>query len=203
RANNTHVFSSALIDQLRFSMAYLEQPRTILGNENLAQPAVLMTSLSHLGHATNLPQERRNYSFELANDVSWQHSGTETKMGGTFRYLPFHASLDLYSRGQYQFTGGVFSGNALANLLLGFPTNALRLTGDTTRDFRTWSTSLYVQHVWRPRPHVSVNAGVRYDYQSPFHEAQNRVANFDVATGRLVSSPKSMYDADLNNFGPR
>src|SRR5207253_10012663 len=94
-----------------------------------------------IGHATNLPQERRNRSFELVNDISWQHSSSDTKFGSVIRYFPFHASLDLYSRGQYQFTGGIFSGNALANLLLGFPTNALRLTGNTTRSFRTWTSS--------------------------------------------------------------
>ena len=75
------------------------------------------------------------------------------------RYLPFHASLDLYSRGQYQFTGGIFTGNALANLLLGLPTNALRLTGNTTRDFRTWTSSFYVQHEWQPFRRLSLNAG--------------------------------------------
>src|SRR6185295_18616381 len=74
RLNNTHVFSPALIHQFRFSMGYLKQPRTILGNGIAPQPAILMTSLSHLGHATNLPQERRNRSYELLNDVSWQHS---------------------------------------------------------------------------------------------------------------------------------
>src|SRR5262249_41919207 len=137
RLNNTHVFSAAVIHQLRFSMGYLRQPRTILGNESNALPAILMTSLSHLGHATNLPQERTNRSFEISNDTSWQHALSDTKFGGSFRYLPFHASLDLYSRGQYQFTNGIFSGNALANLLRGFPTNALRLPGAPTRDFRT------------------------------------------------------------------
>src|SRR5205085_3270227 len=42
RLNNTHVFSPALIDQLRFSTGYLNQPRTILGDQNAAIPAVLM-----------------------------------------------------------------------------------------------------------------------------------------------------------------
>ena len=32
RLNNTHVFSAALIDQLRISAGYLKQPRTILGD---------------------------------------------------------------------------------------------------------------------------------------------------------------------------
>jgi hypothetical protein len=183
RLNNTHVFTPELIHQSRFSFAYLKQPRTILGDQTKALPAILMTSSSHLGHATNLPQERRNRSFEILNDVSWQHASSATKFGGVIRYLPFHASLDLYSRGQYQFTGGIFSGNALANLLLGLPTNALRLTGDTTRDFRTWTWSLYAQHEWRVRSNLSLNAGLRYDYQSPFKETNDHVSNFNPASG--------------------
>jgi Carboxypeptidase regulatory-like domain/TonB dependent receptor-like, beta-barrel len=203
RFHNTHVFSPSVIDQLRFTTAYLKQPRTIFGDQSAALPAIIMTSFSNLGHATNLPQERRNRSFEMLNDVSWQHSSSTTKFGGVFRYLPFHASLDLYSRGQYQFTGGIFTGNALANLLLGLPTNALRLTGDTTRSFGTSTASLYVQHEWRPRANLSVNAGLRYDYQTPFHESNDLVSNFNSTTGHVVVSPKSLYDADLNNFGPR
>jgi hypothetical protein len=184
-------------------MSSLKQPRTITGDENAALPAILMTSYSHLGHATNLPQERLNRSFEWLNDVSWQHSSSVTKFGAVVRYLPFHASLDLYSRGQYQFTSDRYTTNALANLLLGLPTNALRLTGNTTRNFRTWTTSYYVQHEWAPRRNISVNAGMRYDYQTPFHERDGRVANFDATTGGIIASPKLLYDRDRNNFGPR
>ena len=60
-----------------------------------------------------------------------------------------------------------------------------------------------MQHDWQPLKHVSVNAGLRYDYQTPFHEAKNLVANFDDSTGELITSPKSLYQPDRNNFGPR
>jgi hypothetical protein len=203
RLNNTHVISPGLIHQLRVSTSYLKQPRTILGDATDPLPAILMTNYSYLGHATNLPQERRNRAFEVLNDVSWQHASSSTKIGSVVRYMPFQASLDLYSRGQFQFSNGIFTGNALANLLLGLPTNALRLTGNTSRSFETWTTSFYIQHEWRPRPNISVNAGVRYDYQTPFREAHNQVSNFDAATGQLIQSPQSLYQADYNNFGPR
>jgi hypothetical protein len=203
RLNNTRILSPSIVHQLRFSAGYLEQPRTALGNQNAAVPAILMTDYSNLGYATNLPQARRNRSFELLSDVSWQHGSSHTKFGATIRYLPFHASLDLFSRGQYQFTGGIYTNNSLANLLLGYPTNALRLTGNTTRDFRTWTTSLYVQHEWQPFSRLSVNAGLRYDYQTPFREAHDRASNFDAATGELITSPQNLYEPDYNNFGPR
>lgn len=202
RINNTHLFSPDLIYQLRFSLNYLKQPRTILGNQE-PTPAVLITGLSNIGHAANLPQERRNRSFELLNEIAWQRGSTATKFGATVRYFPFHATLDLYSRGQFQFTGGIFADNPFANLLLGLPTNALILQGDTTRDFRTWTTSFYVQHDWRPSPRVSLNLGLRYDYQTPFREVHGMVANFDPSTDQLESSPKRLYKPDRNNWGPR
>ncbi len=203
RLNNTHVFSPAIVHEFRFSAAYLKQPRTILDERQTALPAALITGLSYLGHATNLPQERRNRSFELLNDVSWQRRGAETKFGGVIRYLPFHASLDLFKRGQYQFTGGIFAQHPLANLLLGLPSNALRMTGNTTRNFSTWTSSFYVQREWQPLRRLSVNAGLRYDYQTPFVESHNLAANFNSDKGRVDASPKSLYQADRNNFGPR
>src|SRR5262245_22346566 len=84
RIHNTHVVSPTLIAQFRFSMAHLNQPRTILGDN--AMPAILMTCPSHLGHAPNLPQERKNRSFEWTNDLSWQHRASATKFGGVVRY---------------------------------------------------------------------------------------------------------------------
>jgi hypothetical protein len=201
RLHNTHVFSPNLIHQTRFSLNYLKQPRTVIGKQAL--PAVLITGLSNLGHAPNLPQERRNRSFELLNDFSWQGSTSVTKFGGTFRYFPFHAVLDLYSRGQFQFTGGIFSGHSFANLLLGVPSNALRIEGGSDRDFRTWTGSFYIQHDRAMLPRLSLNLGLRYDYQSPFSEAAGRIANFDSTAGRIVPSPGRLYRSDRNNWGPR
>src|SRR5207253_572966 len=99
-----------------------------------------------------------------------QGKNSSTRFGATFRYFPFDASIDLYRRGQYQFTGDIFSGNALANLLLGVPTNALRLTGNTSRKFETQTIGLFVQHDWQVAPRLMLNVGLRYDYQRPFRE---------------------------------
>jgi TonB dependent receptor-like, beta-barrel/Carboxypeptidase regulatory-like domain len=201
RLNNTHVFSPALIHELRLSFAYVRQPRTIQSSSAL--PAVLINSISNLGHAPNLPQERLNRSFGVLNDFEWQRKGSAVKFGAEVRYFPFHASMDLFRRGQFQFTGGIFSGQPFANLLLGFPTNALRIRGDTSRDFRTSTSSFYFQREWRMFPRLNVSAGLRYDYQTPVREAQDRVANFDASTGTMVTSPKRLYETDRNNWAPR
>src|SRR5262249_47552646 len=80
---------------------------------------------------------------------------------------------------------------------------ALRIQGDTTRDFRTWISSFYIQHDRRLLSRLTVSAGMRYDYQSPYSEANNRVSNFNPATGSVEQSPKVLYNPEKQNWGPR
>ena len=203
RITDTHVFSPDRIAQFRFSVRGLRQPRSLLASNSVAAPgpAVLITGLSNLGYAANTPQERRNRAFEWATDFSWQNGLGQTKVGGTIRYFPFQGSLDLYSRGQFQFTNGL-SGHPFANLLLGYPANALRLEGDTSRNFSSTTSSLFIEHTWQPFRRLNVSTGLRYDYQTAFHEAKGLAANFNSVTGRMdVGGP--LYNADKNNFGPR
>ncbi len=200
RVMNAHVFSPSLLHQARFSFGYLNQPRGIQSEKEF--PAVIVAGFSNVGHATNLPQERRNKTVELSNDISWVRGSRTTKLGGTVRHFSFDAFMDLFSRGQFQFMGGSFSNNGLANLLLGVPANALRIEGDTNRKFRTWTTGIYAQHDWRIKPTLSLSAGLRYDYQTPFREAEGRAANFRTEGG-LVTSPRRLYSPDRNNWGPR
>ena len=200
RTSNAHVFTPALVHQLSFSLGYLEQPRSIDGRAEY--PAVIITGFSNVGQATNLPQQRRNRTLEFSNDVSWVHGRGTTQIGGSLRHFRFDAFIDLFSRGQFQFNADSFSQNSFANLLLGLPANAVRIQGDTSRVFDTWTSGVYMQHIWSPRPGVDINIGLRFDFQAPFRETENRVANFN-ARGLLEVSPGQPYAADANNWSPR
>jgi hypothetical protein len=204
RLADTHVFSAKTIAELRFSMNALKQPRSLLQNEQSAEagPAILITGLSNLGYAANTPQQRRDRAFEWSGSVTWQHRASVTKIGGSIRRFPFQASLDLYTRGQFQFTNGI-SGHPFANLLLGFPSNALRLEGDTSRRFSTATRSAFVEHSWQMMRRFTLTAGLRYDYQTPFRERDGRAANFNPALGTVEVTAGPLYHADRNNFGPR
>jgi hypothetical protein len=204
RLADTHVFSAAKIAQFRFSLNALKQPRTLLQSATSAEagPALLITGLSNLGYAANTPQNRRNRAFEWAGDLTWRHQASVTKFGGAVRHFPFEASLDLYTRGQFQFTNGI-SGHPFANLLLGYPSNALRLEGDTSRRFATSTVSAFLDHSWQLFPRVSMTAGLRYDYQTPYRERDGRAANFDPEKATLEVSDAALYQADRNNFAPR
>jgi hypothetical protein len=121
-------------------------------------------------------------------------------MGGaaTFR---FRHPRSLYPR-KFQFTNGI-SGHPFANLLLGYPSNALRLQGDTSRKFTTSTWSAFAEHSWQLSAWLAMTAGLRYDYQTPFRESDGRAANFNPETGRVEVTAGRLYEPDRNNFAPR
>jgi hypothetical protein len=128
------------------------------------------------------------------------------KFGFDERILQQNAFRDVESRGFIQFTG--FTGNALAEML----TDLVSVTGGATMDnpqhLRTHSTDFFVQDTWRVRPDLSISLGLRYEYNSPAVDAQNRANVYDPAQGKLVAVgvngfPRAGYDADKNNFAPQ
>jgi hypothetical protein len=101
-----------------------------------------------------------------------------------------------------------FTGNAVADFLLGYVSDSL-LTTPWVVDQRHWAASFFVQDDWRASSKLTVNLGLRYDFITPALEAQNRQANFDPATGTLVQAQdgsledRGLVKPDTNNFAPR
>ena len=79
------------------------------------------------------------------------------------------------------------------------------LSGDPTRQLSNWAYAGFVQDDWRASKTLTLNLGLRYEYNTPVKEAHNLLGNFDpnlgmVQVGKQISSP---YDGDHKNFAPR
>lgn len=67
----------------------------------------------------------------------------------------------------------------------------------------------YLQDDFKVNQKLTLNLGVRYEFASPYTEAQNRLSNFDPATKTILQAKdgslydRSLVDPDYNNWAPR
>jgi Carboxypeptidase regulatory-like domain/TonB dependent receptor len=116
------------------------------------------------------------------------------------------------------FRGDAASGNAFASFLLGYPAGGF-VPINATYNYQHLYYSAFFQDDWRVNRKLTLNLGLRWDYESPITERYNQLnAGFDkdVANPFQVSGMslkggllfvdegnRLPYERDLNNFGPR
>jgi hypothetical protein len=139
------------------------------------------------GVASNL--EVTNYST-ASNDVSWTRGSAMFRFGGEVRvyrhhlyqFQPENPTLNFNQRwtnGPLDSAAAAPIGQGLASFLLGLPSAGSVSQNDSYAD-QSYNYALYVQTDWRVRPTLTINAGLRYDYDGAITERFNRsVRHFD------------------------
>ncbi|MFY9790127.1 MAG: carboxypeptidase regulatory-like domain-containing protein [Candidatus Sulfotelmatobacter sp.] len=117
------------------------------------------------------------------------------------------------ARGSITFLGGVAiptgaGSTALEDFFAGDPFKASVQVGNPRRTIHNWAYAGFVQDDWRATRTLTINAGLRYEFNSVISEAHDLLGNFDPnsATGLIqagrsgVSGP---YNPDHKDFAPR
>jgi hypothetical protein len=181
---------------------------------NFGLPVFFVTNFNLLTDTPIRPQTQRDNLWHLSDGITLT-KGTQTwKFGFQGIYFQLNYRQSQLPRGQYAFTGAFTSdptsssatGDPFADFLLGFPQNTTRSIGNAQAYFRQNTYAGYAQNDWRVNNRLTFNAGIRYEYFSPFRETRNSVLNLDYSTlpapPRLVRSAVAV-DPDRNNFSPR
>jgi hypothetical protein len=100
------------------------------------------------------------------------------------------------------------TGNALAEMLMGLPSLTGGARVDNHEHLRTHSEYGFVQDTWRIRSDLTLSAGLRYEYNAPPVDANDRANVYDPATQSLApvgvrGMPRAGYEPDRNNWAPR
>jgi hypothetical protein len=163
------------------------------------------------------PQFRTTQNYSLSDSMSWTHGQHNWTWGGDFRHQLLDVSNATNARGTFQFTGAA-TGLPFADFLLGTTEQTSVQFGADNYHFKTDSFDLYVQDNWRAGKNLTLNLGLRYEFVPPYSEANNRLANLDVAPGFTavapvlpgqigpltgIHYPNTLVNADRNNFAPR
>ena len=224
--SETHVFSPALVNDLRFAFnrvasAVLQENQGISVNQAVGMPElssnprdfglsfITVTGFSPLGHEGNNPQNSVTNTFQVLDSATYSRGRHLWKFGGDVRLVQQNAFRDVQSRGLLQFSPfGQITFNALGDLLLGFPLVTGGARVDNAQHLRSNSYNFFVNDSFRVSRNLTLIGGLRYEYNTPPVDAFDRATIYDPATGTLVpvgtgGVPRSGFHSDKNNFAPR
>jgi outer membrane receptor protein involved in Fe transport len=174
-----------------------------------------------------------DHNYQFGDSFTWSGlEGHEMKFGGDLRLLNSHPNFSLFPTGfdyfdsfgfaqtsdwrLYYGSGGTYipgaynytGGSDVADLLLGLPQSVdmgLQLTKPHTQ---SWNLDFYAQDSFRVNPRLTLNYGLRYEYQDPWVETNNYLSNYDVASGNILiagrgSATRSLIGPRKDDFSPR
>lgn len=196
-ANEIHIFSPAVVNDLRFNYGYrISHAMTngmdshavntlgLKGVTDNAFPQFAPAGFSAIG---SIAQERRQFpiqNLQFVDNISWIAGKHAVKFGWEARKSSnYEVNLPTAS-GQFTFATQptaqptvAATGNGLATMLIGFPTAFAQSQTDITNR-HSWYFSGFVQDDFTVTRHLTLNLGIRWEMDTPMVDANNRMNGF-------------------------
>ncbi len=204
-----------------------------------AYPYIYLGAGYLTGGSTYKPLYFKDRNWQFADNLTLSGIGRhEFKFGADFRRLTSNPNFSLFPTG-FQYYGGAYlsmtsdwsytsplddfsgatlygtGGNDIADLLLGLPLDhymGLQLTNPITH---SWEMDYYAQDTFKVTPRLTLNYGIRYEFQAPYTEEHNLASNYvpnpsgDPTVGGTIllaglgGNSRSLVNARWNQFAPR
>lgn len=222
----THVFNPNIVNNLRFGWNYTETGQnraagfdptqanplglnyTEIQPGSYGPPSIGISGYPNPGSAGGTEVIREN--LFMGTDALTIQKGKHTiGIGADIRYDPVYMYEDWQGSG-LSFNGN-YTGDPVADALVGAPSSAATSVGDPTLNLRRWYQSYYAQDTYQVTPRLTVNGGIRYEYSQPPVDTRNHVGSFDWDNGLLLTYPdtkslglgRQMVHPSYTNFSPR
>jgi outer membrane receptor protein involved in Fe transport len=245
---DTHTFSPSLVMEVRYGFARFAQNRlsesdgidfTTLGFSPVYQaqaqvyqfPTVNIGGLTQLGpcacakfvlgadtHSlvTRFTYIRGRHTLKFGADLrEYRHNSFLGLGGGTFN------ATAAFTQGPNALASSVVAGSGYASFLLGtLAAGSAAIRSDISYFTRYYAG--YIQDDFVVSPKLTLNIGLRYDYETPRMERYDRLSYFDPSAPNPIGpqvglpdlrgglrftgvdgAPRTWSDPDRNNFGPR
>ncbi len=153
------------------------------------------------GSFTNVGTPGNNFGFtdntySYIDNITWQRGQHLISAGvQAFRYQNnYPTSNNDGFLGQFAYSG-MFSGNPSAANGPGYPaadflldrvSSAQVTLGSANVGQRQWRIAGFIQDDYKVLPNLTFNVGVRYEFDQPWIESNNKTGNVDLTTGQVI-----------------
>jgi outer membrane receptor protein involved in Fe transport len=194
-----------------------------------APPLMFVDPLGlNLGPSPQGPTKLHDATFQYQDTLAINHGKHNLKFGADLRWIRNNFAFDFFNNGSFffgdfgNFTGStadnnISPGNVLADFVGGFYDNYFQFS-TASYGIRTHSLYFFGQDSWKVLPRLTLDLGVRYEYNSPQIDPHNNVIGFFPGHQSTVfpdAPPDLLYPGDpgtpnrslvfpdRNNFAPR
>lgn len=197
----TSLLSETMFNELRIQVAREERPRQ--PNDTTYPYTRISNPYITYGQRTYLPSIVDENRIQVSDSLTWMTETHEFKVGFDINWIDIDNTFLRYGGGSYEFDSVYDFPNAPSTY-----TQAWDLSGNDGKvPMETTDYAFFIQDNWQPTDNLTVNYGVRYDYQdNPDFDFYNPEASIlpwwsDDEADRY--NPTKIVPDDTDNWGPR
>lgn len=205
----THVFAPNVTNELRAGLNrvridFIQDDKDNPSTFGIASPSAVFPNINvqggiRFGGIDGFPQGRGDTTFQYNDTLSWVHGKHSIKFGGEFRRF----RNNNFAGG----TGGTINFGSLNAFLAGTPSSATETALPASPGLRVNAFDTFVQDDIKLTARLTVNLGLRWEYNGVPSEIHNRLSIYDFTANKLVqvgtNGVDKPYNQQFTNFGPR
>ena len=222
----TSTLSNRIVNEARFNFG---ERRATFKSQNGDAVAFNISGTAFIGRELFSPVLRTETRYEFTDNVNFVAGNHNFKFGGDAAFVRIpQAIFELNFAGLFNF-GGLGACTLVAQLCspglpaapdftsvqqygLGFPANFIQGFGNPVSSISNKPLAFFAQDSWKVRPNITLNYGVRYDYeiteQVPTLPLRDPLSGINLSAADILAAQDAMgvqqgFPRDKNNWAPR
>jgi Carboxypeptidase regulatory-like domain/TonB dependent receptor-like, beta-barrel len=222
----TSTLSNSVVNEARFNFG---ERRATFKSQNGDAVAFNVSGTAFIGRELFSPVVRTETRYEFTDNVNFVAGNHSFKFGGDIAFVNIpQAIFELNFAGLFNF-GGLGGCTLIAAACspglppppdftpvqqygLGFPTNFVQGFGNPVSSIGNKPMAFFAQDSWKVRPNLTLNYGVRYDYELtdavPTLPFRDPLSGINLSAADILAAQDAMgvqqgFPRDKNNWAPR